>query len=354
MFGHIFHRAAEGVDATTLKVDSTDGAFWFDVVVPPGLARVAVLDASAEVNELNRLSDSVQIAPGFVPEEIDYSDLQIITVPSAAGREALEKMAGSKKQGPWKAYMKDVTDYVQALPTDEAVIVWHFTQDKGKPDFKAKVIEAFEDVGIDVEATVTVDGKEKPRFIFTTHGSETGDNDKSYAKHTVFIGVLHRNKLEVVADAKAETGRPEWRPSQEIVNKLWASDVAARIYQGTSRSDVRNSTYGKANSATVFLPIQTPGVLDMLMSRAFKTAPAPIVKASSSRKAKRGPTRTDLATQEILEVVGGLGPGRYSIQGLRKMVRSEWSNHVWKEAVKRFKNNRPDNVSLEGLGIVKG
>ena len=66
-------------------------------------------------------------------------------------------------------------------------------------NFRKILQEKLEAFGVDIWKTINVNGVERPRLVWMTHGNETSISLYSYCSNVIFCGVLHRGYVDLAS-----------------------------------------------------------------------------------------------------------------------------------------------------------
>ena len=103
---------------------------------------------------------------------------------------------------PKSPLVNEYIDIVKSIPQDEGIIFFVFKPryENGRLISHQAIIEAgLMRNGIDPEQTVENNGALKKRFAWITHGNETSLSKYSYCKNEIWVGVLHRDLIELAS-----------------------------------------------------------------------------------------------------------------------------------------------------------
>lgn len=253
-----------GGQARALLTDGVDGSVWYQVAVPDEVENIVVLDASLPVRSLPKIGDQVVQLQDFPENIITYETLELRPLRLPTGRKSLETLFDDSNQFHW--FIAELAHVINnRLPTDEAINVWTFKR-RGERDYPGRIRSALADHGVDFRATV--DGR--PRINILTFGMETATNEYSYARHSIFVGVLHRSWLDLNGAAVGQY-RDLTVPADRLAENtdLQVSEAAHVIYQAAARSSLRRTNNGVSEGGTIWLPTATQGLLHRLENICF-------------------------------------------------------------------------------------
>jgi hypothetical protein len=321
-----------GGRARALTAQGNDGFVWYQVTVPDELLSIAVLDASLPIRLLPKLNDRVQVLKEFPRDLVTYENVELRRMDAKSGRAEINTIFDTPAR--LHAYAAEVANVLtNKLPQTEAVNVWTFKA-KGRRDYVRQLQGALARQGVDVRATVEVNGEHKPRINFLTYGMETGTNQYAYAPNSIFVGILHREVLDL-AGANVAAHRNLLVPNSKLrqINELRSSEVAHTIYQAAARSAIRYTQCGKAAPGTIWLPIRTPGVLELLEQVCF---PGIVTKPWLPRSAdwRHGESRAAQLARLIRDALEALPADidEISVRALMPRIAVEYSEDVLREA----------------------
>ncbi|MBL8539001.1 MAG: hypothetical protein JNK68_01390 [Betaproteobacteria bacterium] len=234
------------------------GAIWYDLAVSHTLDRVFILDASFVLRELARADTTVRELPHLGGERLAalkrYDDLAVYRLSLPGGRHSMTHRFETKGKAKWIALLVDT---IAAIPKDEGVILFTFKPRKGGPDFGAEIKRALTAKGIanDPKRARVQDhsGRMMPRFAWLTFGQETSLSEHSYCKNVIFVGLLHREALQVAGEWLGQK-RDLWADlSGGVIPQIEAGERDHVFYQGLSRGFSRTCSSGKAGASKVWL-----------------------------------------------------------------------------------------------------
>ena len=241
------------------------GVVRYDILVPPELENIVILDASHNIRRLAHLDGTIK-QPAVFPqtaEMVSYRDLEVRQLKHNAGRRAIEKAMYRKHNAAPRPLTREIVDYVKDLPADEGVLFFTF-KPKAVKVSKARskmfscageIQAAMEAAGIDPEAKLP-DGRD--RFGWLTHGSETSTSKYRYCKHQVWVGVLYRSEHDIGASAIGQKDDIRAAVPADEIRSLMSSEIAYRFHQGFGRGPCRVVEDGVAGAQTVLVVYSHP------------------------------------------------------------------------------------------------
>jgi hypothetical protein len=129
---------------------------------------------------------------------------------------------------------------VEAIPADEAVLVWTFLRTSNKwPDFPGLTEKALRQAGIDTAATIEAGGEPRRRIVVETFGRETASNAYAYCRNVVLLGCLEPSPQTLAGQFVAESRNLLAPVPADILGDLIRGEVYHRVYQAISRAACR-------------------------------------------------------------------------------------------------------------------
>jgi hypothetical protein len=246
----------------------------YEVCVPPDLQRVAVLDASFPIRELENMDKTIKADPRFDGRVKSYGNVAIHYAKHKAGRSAIERDMHSYyetngREG-GKMAREVATIIKDTIPQDEAVLVFTFKARSKRREHDVPTIlrNALDRVGVDLSATITttMEGRQvqRPRVNFLTFGSETSLSEFSYCQNVVFAGVLFRANEDLAAAIVGQRDDLLATVSPTDINRVRQSEAAHTIYQGLSRGSCRVIENGEAKAMKAWVAHPYPAINDLL------------------------------------------------------------------------------------------
>jgi hypothetical protein len=250
-------------DLRVFKPASEPGGYLtYDILVPPELENIVILDASHNIRELAHIDTGINELKTF-PETRDlvsYQDVEVRQIKHAGGRGAIENAFALKKVDGMTPLVREIVDYVKALPKDEAVLFFTF---KAKEKYKgtrkylidcADILkQALKKEGIDCEAKLQ-DGKD--RFCWLTHGNETSTSKYRYCIHQIWAGVLYRSLSDIGSQIVGQRDDLKTAVPTKEQHTVCASEIGYRFHQGFGRGPCRVVKDGLAGRQTVLIVFQ--------------------------------------------------------------------------------------------------
>ncbi|HRY74128.1 MAG TPA: hypothetical protein P5098_00350 [Candidatus Dojkabacteria bacterium] len=217
-------------------IEQGSGLVTYNTVVPPEIKNIVILDASHIIRDLVNLDNSIKTAD-VETKIVSYSNVVMKQLHAYSGRNTVTN--DLKKKGNGKGlYIKEIMEVVKNIPKDEGILIFLF-KTKHKVNFKAKLLSAMEDAGIDTEATIETKDGLKSRFAFNTWGNETATSQFSYCKNIIFYGVLHLPLLGIGASIIGQLGDLLASVSGSQIREVQRSEIGHSLYQGMCRGCCR-------------------------------------------------------------------------------------------------------------------
>lgn len=309
----------------TSSGNAGDGVLRYDVLVPPELANIAILDASHSIRLLAQADASIidRTSPEM-REYRRYSHVRVRQIKIAAGKQHLR--AGPEAS---KDVAREVEQAIGQAPADEGILIFTF---KDSIDYLRRHMER---LGIDLAQQITVDGQQRPRIQFLTWGQETSRNDMRRCRHVIMAGVLRRNPLELASSLTAQQQQPTRprRNSLATLAEVSLSEMAHCVLQGMHRAACRTSDAdGEAQRTDVLILVSgAEGLRDVLE----QSLPGVQWDASCQAPRQRPASRTAQAVQAMTAYLTGLDTAveKVSVKTLRAELGITLSKPVFREAV---------------------
>lgn len=308
LYGEALASLFEFVGSEVRVLDRVDGGgahVTFSIAVPPSLNRLVVLDASWPIRELERIDPTIKAKPQFQGRVKRYDNVTLRFAKTGAGRQSVEASM-AKERAEERAYCREVAAILAELPEGEAALVFTFkTRGSGRNtvDIEAILRRDLQAAGIDLDQTVTVNGEDKPRFVFLTWGNETSLSSFSYCSHVVFAGVLQRSDSDIAGAIVGQRDDYLAVVGQDDIESVKRSEVAHCVYQAVSRSACRVVTNGYAGKTTIHLAHHDHRVVDLLR----KAMPGVVVEDWKPQFLKtERPEKVEAVTKRILAYLDSL------------------------------------------------
>jgi hypothetical protein len=289
---------------------------------------------------LPQLSDQIKPVPNFPKNVISYEDVTLNHMSTRGGKTALNDIFDD-----WKrlvGYGREIARVIQRLPSEDAINIFTFKA-KGTRDYPRLFKRSLERQGIDLSQTIETPSGHKPKINVITWGMETATNRYRYAKHTIFAGVLHREALELGGATVASNRDLLGTRNLNRANEIMASEVAHIIGQAAGRSSIRIANNGKAGAGTIWLPVNTPGVLELIEEAVFPNIKV-VPWLSISDDWQAGESMTDQVARQIFEVLSETrDQDSMSSNALKGLVgeRITITNKTWTRASRKVAKSPP-------------
>lgn len=243
-----------GVAIRAVTTREGHGVIQYQIVIPPELQRVVVLDASYPIRLLEHydqnftLQDAAtsRIKPGLKR----YDKVVIKQMMFNSGRHSITK----KENRGWIA--KEIAQVVKTIPEDEGVIIFTFKARKDYDPYKT-MKDALVAEGIDPEAKVlaSVNGglKEVPRINILTWGMETSLNEYAYSKHVILGGILRRSLVDLAGAIVGQKDNLTEPVTSDELEKVMLSELTHLAFQAFGRGSCRMVQQGFAQPMTGYL-----------------------------------------------------------------------------------------------------
>lgn len=328
------------------------GVISYDIVIPPELRNIVVLDASFNIRELERMDKSIRVLSDFDGQVKRYSQVTINHLTAPSGRESMER-SFSQKAGEARKMSREIVDIIkEEIPKDEGVLVFSF-----KPRGKISIIDQLKNdmaaAGIDLEAQIKTSRGPKPRFAFLTWGMETSISDFQHCRNVLFVGVLHRADHDLAASIVGQRDELLSKITPSLVQEVRRSEIVHALYQAMGRGSARGTTNGEAHSMTVWLTHADEGIRDPLSF----VMPGVIWQHRSGRHLKAPESKTGQVAEAILRHLRALPPSASKVYTAKvhEIIRQQHktSKDIWKAAVQKVAETSPE-WSIVGKSFARG
>jgi hypothetical protein len=326
----------------------------YTVAVPPSLNRVAVLDASFGIRELEQLDPTIRKDQQFNGRVKNYSRVTIHTMKHAAGRGAMTN-SFREERAERRLVSREVVELVKTLPESEGVLVFTFKARSWGPqgvDFAGILKADLRAAGVDIEAKVEVGGERLPRFVWLTWGNETSLSEHAYCPNVIFAGVLHRSDADLAGAMVGQRQDLLSAVTAADIAKVKRSEVAHGLYQAMSRGSCRIVENGEARPMRAWFMSrdkQLRGVLSEAMPGVTWAPWAPKVISISEGKVE------SLAGRIAGHLTGLKGTSTMSTRRFKELVLTGGESvpaMTWKRALHRALEDSPE-WSLVGRSVVR-
>ena len=344
-------RALLAVSQSPLRVVTSNqgggGVIQYDIVVPPELRNVAVLDASWAIRALERLDKTIQDDPRFDGNVKTYNSVTLHQLRAASGREAMTKAFSRRRED--RKVSQEIVETVKTIPGDQGILMFTFKQTSAKLVNMAETLKAdLEAAGVDTEATL-LNGK--PRFVWLTWGLETAVSEYQYCSNVIFAGVLHRSDVDL---AGAIVGQQDNLtvdvPYAEIL-EVRRSEIAHSLYQAMSRGSCRRTVHGEAVAMKAWL-IHYDTSFRKLINRVM---PGVVWKEWEAKYLQAKTSKIEDAARKIRGYLEGLSEEvrKVSTMKLKKEVGAkDIPSQTWKYALRSCLEETP-YWTLEGRSVAR-
>lgn len=221
---------------TDLRMTLTDqgsGVITYDLVVPQELKNVVILDASYTIRDLEKLDGNITYAGKLSDNILSYRNVTIHQLRYWSGRSTMTDSFRRTKRESRKVSL-EIADVVKQIAPDEGIIL--FTFKKQEVDFEKVLKGDLRAEGIDTDAVLPGG---KPRFVWLTWGQETSLSRHSYCSNVIFVGVLHRDHVEISSAIAGQKNNLLTPITSKFVREVVRSEIAHCLYQAMSRGSCR-------------------------------------------------------------------------------------------------------------------
>jgi hypothetical protein len=301
------------------------GFIHYDIVVPPELGNIVVLDASHGIRELAQMDETIRHVP-FPTQVKRYDNVMIHYLKSASGRgEMTKQMVGQAN----RRLAREIAQVVKRIPEDQGVLIWTFKK-KGDVNMPSIVAEELTKVGVDCNAMLSPD---KPRIVIRTWGEETATSEWKRCSNVLFAGVLHRSQVDIAGAIAAQQNDLLADIPYADIHRVLLSEVVHSVYQAVNRAACRDTVNGQAAATNIWLPYPNTDIkplLDLVMPGAvWMDWESTIKKPLQVRTSKTAET-----AKRIVEFVRGLDLGvtEVSLRSIKEAIGCELSGLAWQRA----------------------
>jgi hypothetical protein len=239
-----------------LTTKDGQGLITYQIAVPKELNKVAILDASWWIRELERRDKSITSNTHFIhPHLKRYDNVTIHQMQFSGSRSNLtEDFSGKSQQ---RKVSKELAAVINAIPSNEAVLIFTYKRQGNRVDFVQTLKADLNQLGVDTEATVNITRSNsietKPRINFLTWGSETSLNEYSYCSNIILAGVLHRSHVDLAAAIAGQSDDLKSDIQHEDIKRVHNSEIAHLSFQALSRGSCRKVNKGYAEPMKVWV-----------------------------------------------------------------------------------------------------
>ena len=236
--------------------DGGGGMIRYEIVIPPDLCPIAVLDASFPISELTKLDKSIRLDEKFDGDVKSYADVTLHLMVSRSGRMSMEQ--DFRKPAEQRKVSREIVDLVRELPKDEGTLIVTFKHRTEDLKIAERLAGDLRTAGVDTDARLPTG---EPRFCWTTYGQHTATNRFTHCRHVIFVGVLHRSDVDLAGAIAGQRDHLTARINGENIKKVQRSDIAETIYQAFNRAACRQTVNGRALRTDAYLMHHDDGVV---------------------------------------------------------------------------------------------
>lgn len=351
------------IAAHPLRVIATGqgGVVWYNLSVPPEIKNIVILDASQPIRRLVHLDPTIKDAERHHPiirrlglslstiKKFDHVTIRQMF--AGGGRETMREDF-SRDRVEDRRVSREIISVVKDIPETEAAVVFTYKQrPTEKVSYRDILIADMKAAGIDTDATVMINGEQRPRINVLTWGNETSLNRFAYCTHVIMAGVLQRSPIDLAASFLGQTDNLKGDVSHSAIRELQTSESAHLIYQALSRGSCREVVDGYAKPMTAWL-IHRDGDVQRELR---KVLPGVVWKLWEPKYGKpRGSTIKTLAAK-IADHLRGIPAGvdRVSTRKLKEaMDAKDVPSMTWTKALQDCLSNGSEWL-LDGRSLVR-
>lgn len=239
-----------------LTTKDGQGVITYQIAVPKELNKVAILDASWWIRELERLDSSITSNTHFIHSHLKrYENVTIHQMQFSGSRSNLTAdMSGRAEQ---RKVSKELAAVIKAIPSNQAVLIFTYKRQGNRVDFVQTLKADLKQLGVDTDATVDITRSNqietKPRINFLTWGSETSLNEYSYCSSVILAGILHRSHVDLAAAIAGQSDDLKSDIQHRDIIRVHHSEIAHLMFQALSRGSCRKVNNGYAEPMKVWV-----------------------------------------------------------------------------------------------------
>lgn len=247
------------ISSQELKLLTTkdgQGVITYQIAVPKELNKVAILDASWWIRDLQRLDSSITSNTHFIhPHLKRYDKVTIHQMQFSGSRSNLTAdMSGRAEQ---RKVSKELAAVIKDIPSNESVLIFTYKRQGNRVDFVKTLKADLNQLGVDTEATVEITRSNnietKLRINFLTWGSETSLNEYSYCSNVILAGILHRSHVDLAAAIAGQSDDLKSDIQHGDIMRVHHSEIAHLMFQALSRGSCRKVKNGYAEPMKVWV-----------------------------------------------------------------------------------------------------
>jgi hypothetical protein len=268
--------------AALIKANLGAASISFTASVPDALKRIAILDASYQIDKLEQQDLTITSDP-LCPKAVkDYHPLSIHTLQRGGGKNAVfgNVLGEIESKHEADSIVKAVVEVVVSLPPEESVLLFTFLpkRRKGKLIEVEKILKAaLKAKHVDLDATVTAQDHtgtlvQKPRIAWSTWGRERGSNDFAYGENVILVGVLTRDEAEMRSALHAAVRDLEAPIETTDVKASILSADAVVVQQALARGTIRQTWHGVCGCMRAWLFHRDVDALKAALDQVFPNA----------------------------------------------------------------------------------
>ncbi len=229
------------------------GLISYRITVPHELDRVIVLDASYNARALTRLDPSMTLRFDGLEQLKRYDNVVTKHVNIASGRESVEADCSDTSED-GRRIPRLVAEIAASMPANGGVIVFtHKHRSAQDVDIVGTIRSVMQSQQIDPDATITVGGLRRPKYVFLTWGNETSLSEYSYCEHVVLAGLMYRPLLDLAAHATGQAGNLLLNAGAAELREVQATELLHLVFQAMSRGACRVVENGQARPMKLWL-----------------------------------------------------------------------------------------------------
>ena len=215
----------------------------FDVVVPDSMKNMIILDASARINTLMMLDETIHLPENLPELQLKYTGTIFHRIDHAAGRGATHKELENNE----KNLLAGITEVIQRHP-DEGILLFTHKYHEGKLNHREVIEKYLTDNGVDLHEMING----KPRFNWLTHGNETASNKYTHCSVAIFTGLMYKSREVSLGETVAQKRDHTASISEKLLTQVTRGMQSQAIHQGANRTASRTIVNDQAKPVNIY------------------------------------------------------------------------------------------------------
>lgn len=240
-------------------VPEAKGQIHYDIVVPPELENIVVLDASWPLRlavqageQFKEDEDFMRSAEGMKR----YDNVVVHTLHHGSGRGKLESLfSGETAQD--RLVSREVAELIKdEIPEGENVLIFTFKASLKGPDIPSLLEDDLKELGTDMS-----------RIHISTWGRHDSTNEFSEVPNVILLGILHPPALTLAGQMIGQQNDLTAPLGKDRLEDAMQGEVAHYAYQALSRGTCRSVVDGQAKPMRAWLLHYNHQALDLMKDR---------------------------------------------------------------------------------------